>query len=91
MVCPAPANERGYTRVDPAVLANTFSRLAANPGVLLAALGHAGTKPGHNGSRGRDHRQLRVIFADLVAEAAPEYAPAGVRRSSDHGSRARGT
>lgn len=40
-VCPAPCDWRGYTRVDPAVLAQHLSGLAADP-VRLAALGQAG-------------------------------------------------
>ena len=41
VVCPAPQDERGYTRVDPAVLADHISRLAANPR-LLDSLGREG-------------------------------------------------
>jgi glycosyltransferase involved in cell wall biosynthesis len=36
VVCPAPQDERGYTRVDPAVLADHISRLAASPGLLVS-------------------------------------------------------
>ncbi len=43
VVCPAPTDERGYTRVDPAVLADWISRLAADP-ERLAALGAAGRR-----------------------------------------------
>lgn len=43
VVCPAPIDERGYTRVDPAVLADHLSRLAADP-VLLASLSREGRR-----------------------------------------------
>ncbi|MBI2781897.1 MAG: glycosyltransferase family 4 protein [Chloroflexi bacterium] len=41
LVCPAPVDDRGYTRVDPVVLADHLGRLAAD-GPRLQALGQAG-------------------------------------------------
>jgi L-malate glycosyltransferase len=41
VVCPAPRDERGYTRVDPGVLAENISDLAADRKTLLG-LGEAG-------------------------------------------------
>jgi L-malate glycosyltransferase len=41
VVCPAPQDDRGYTRVDPVVLAGQISSLAADL-PLLRALGEAG-------------------------------------------------
>jgi len=43
VVCPATRDERGYTKVDPAVLAENITRLAADP-ARLAALGRAGRR-----------------------------------------------
>lgn len=43
VVCPAQRDERGYTRVDPVILAEHISRLAADPG-LLDALGRSGRR-----------------------------------------------
>jgi len=69
MVCPAPQDERGYTRVDPAVLAEHISRLAANP-ALLAALGHAGHQAwSQRFTWEKITDSYELIFADLVAEA----------------------
>ncbi|MES2209894.1 MAG: glycosyltransferase family 4 protein [Chloroflexota bacterium] len=43
MVCPAPRDSQGYTRVDPAVLAKHISSLAENP-ELLDTLGREGRR-----------------------------------------------
>jgi glycosyltransferase involved in cell wall biosynthesis len=42
-ICPAPQDDRGYTRVDPAVLAEHIGRLAADP-KRLEALSKQGRK-----------------------------------------------
>ncbi len=42
-ICPAPQDRRGYTRVDPAVLAGHIERLAADP-QRLEALGKQGRR-----------------------------------------------
>lgn len=42
-ICPARIDAHGYTRVDPAVLAEHIERLAADP-AALAALGEAGSR-----------------------------------------------
>ncbi|AYR22732.1 glycosyltransferase family 4 protein [Herbaspirillum rubrisubalbicans] len=41
VVCPAPRDERGYTRVDPVVLGNAIKALMTDPG-KLEALGKSG-------------------------------------------------
>ena len=43
VVCPAPCDERGYTHVEPSVLAEHISRLAMDPG-LLDSLGQEGRR-----------------------------------------------
>jgi glycosyltransferase involved in cell wall biosynthesis len=43
VVCPAPRDERGYTRVDPGVLADAIAGLAADP-QRLRDLGQAGRR-----------------------------------------------
>lgn len=43
VVCPAPRDERGYTRVEPVVLADHISRLAMDP-MLLGSLGREGRR-----------------------------------------------
>ena len=66
VVCPAPRDERGYTRVDPAVLAEHISRLARDP-ALLAALGQAGHLAwSQQFTWDRITDRYEAIFADLV-------------------------
>jgi glycosyltransferase involved in cell wall biosynthesis len=43
VVCPAPQDDLGYTRVEPAVLAEHITRLAGNP-ARLKSLGRAGSR-----------------------------------------------
>jgi glycosyltransferase involved in cell wall biosynthesis len=69
VVCPAARDERGYTRVDPAVLAEHMSSLAADPD-LRAALGRAGHKAWlarYTWDKITD--QYEAIFTDLARKA----------------------
>lgn len=66
LVCPAPQDDRGYTRVDPVVLADHLGRLAAD-GPLRQALGQAG----HSAWLERFTwetitKQYEAIFKDVV-------------------------
>jgi len=66
VVCPAPMDDRGYTRVDPVVLADHLGRMAAD-GPLRQALGRAG----HSAWLERFTwdtiaRQYEAIFTDVV-------------------------
>jgi glycosyltransferase involved in cell wall biosynthesis len=68
VVCPAPQDERGYTRVDSAVLAGHISRLAGDP-ALLAALGQAGRRAwSQRFTWDRITNRYEAIFADLVGQ-----------------------
>ena len=70
VVCPAPQDERGYTQVDPAVLAENMTRLAADP-ELLAALGRAGRQAwSERFTWDKIADQYEAIFVDLVGRAA---------------------
>jgi glycosyltransferase involved in cell wall biosynthesis len=69
LVCPAPQDERGYTRVDTAVLAERISRLAGDP-ALLAALGQAGRQAwSQRFTWDTIADRYEAIFADLVGQA----------------------
>jgi glycosyltransferase involved in cell wall biosynthesis len=69
VVCPADQDERGYTQVDPEVMAEKISALAANP-AFLAALGQAGhTAWSERFTWERIVDQYEAIFADLVGKA----------------------
>ncbi len=68
VVCPAPQDDRGYTRVDPAVLAEHISRLAGDP-ALLAALGQAGREAwSQRFTWEKIFDKYEAIFADLVRQ-----------------------
>jgi glycosyltransferase involved in cell wall biosynthesis len=69
VVCPARRDERGYTQVDPAVLAENITSLAANP-ALLAALGQAGHQAwSERFTWEKIVDKYEAIFADLVGKA----------------------
>ena len=68
LVCLAPQDERGYTRVDPAVLAERISRLAGDP-TLRAALGRAGRQAWSQRFTWETIAdKYETIFADLVGQ-----------------------
>lgn len=69
VVCPAPQDERGYTHVDPAVLAEHITSVAADP-ALLAALGQAGHKAwSERFTWEKIVDKYEAIFAGLVEKA----------------------
>jgi L-malate glycosyltransferase len=69
VVCPAARDERGYTQVDPAILAEKISSLAANP-ALLASLGKTGRQASlERFTWEKIVDQYEAIFADLVGKA----------------------
>jgi glycosyltransferase involved in cell wall biosynthesis len=70
VVCPASQDERGYTRVDPAVLAEEITSLAANP-EMLATLGRAGRQAwSERFTWDKIVDEYEAIFANLVGKAA---------------------
>jgi glycosyltransferase involved in cell wall biosynthesis len=69
VVCPAPKDERGYTKVDPAVLAENITSLAADP-ARLAALGQAGHRAwSERFTWDKIVDRYEAMFADLVGKA----------------------
>jgi L-malate glycosyltransferase len=69
VVCPATQDERGYTQVDPAVLADQITNLAASPGRLVA-LGHAGRQAwSERFTWDRIVDKYEAIFTNLVGKA----------------------
>jgi glycosyltransferase involved in cell wall biosynthesis len=69
VVCPAPQDERGYTQVDPAVLAEKITGMAADP-ALLAALGQAGHQAwSERFTWEKIVDKYEAIFAGLVEKA----------------------
>ena len=69
LVCPAPRDQRGYTMVDPAVLAENITSLAANP-ERLAALGQAGHRAwSERFTWEKIVDKYEAIFTDLVGKA----------------------
>ena len=69
VVCPAPQDERGHTHVDPAVLAERITELAANP-AQLAALGQAGRRAwAERFTWEKIVGKYEAIFAGLVDKA----------------------
>ena len=72
VVCPAPQDERGYTQVDPAVLAGKITSLAGNP-ELLAALGRAGRDAwSQRYTWDKITDQYEAIFAELAGRPTGE-------------------
>jgi glycosyltransferase involved in cell wall biosynthesis len=70
VVCPAPQDERGYTKVDPAVLAEKITSLAASP-EMLATLGHAGRQAwSERFTWDKIVDRYEAIFVDLVGKGA---------------------
>jgi glycosyltransferase involved in cell wall biosynthesis len=71
VVCPAPQDDRGRTRVDPTVLAEHISRLAEDP-ALLEALGRAGREAwSRRFTWDTITDRYEAILADLVGQAGP--------------------
>ncbi len=69
VVCPAPKDDRGYTKVDPAVLAEKITSLAASP-EQLATLGQAGRQAwSERFTWDKIVDQYEAIFVDLVGKA----------------------
>jgi glycosyltransferase involved in cell wall biosynthesis len=70
VVCPAPRDARGYTRVDPAVLALHIGQIAADRG-LRHRLGEAGHGAWQRQfTWDRISREYEAIFADIVRKSA---------------------
>jgi glycosyltransferase involved in cell wall biosynthesis len=72
VVCPAPQDERGYTRVDPKVLGEQISRLASDR-PLLQALGGAGrTTWSERFTWERIASQYEAIFEEVIQDGRPQ-------------------